>query len=238
MAANGGLTREYRCNVARSVDSTVRLHGEVELAGDITLQEYVVIGRGSGAPQEQDATRIAAGGLIRSHSVIYSGVLIGEQFHCGHQVLIRESTTIGDRVSIGSHSVIEHHVIIESDVRIHSNAFVPEFSRLCAGCWVGPGVVLTNAKYPRSPGVKNHLAGPTIHRGAKIGANATILPGVVIGADALIGAGSVVTRDVPPRTVVAGNPARVINTLDALPYAPAKTEADPAVAQLLCAKPD
>ena len=79
-------------------------------------------------------------------------------------------------------------------------------------------MVLTNAKYPLSPGVKDELAGPIIRRDAKIGANTTILPGVIVGENALVGAGSVVVRDVPPGAVVAGNPARVIGHIADLPY--------------------
>ena len=66
--------------------------------------------------------------------------------------------------------------------------------------------------------MKEQLAGPIIRKGAKIGANTTILPGVVIGEDALVGAGSVVVKDVPPRAVVAGNPARIIRNISELPY--------------------
>jgi acetyltransferase-like isoleucine patch superfamily enzyme len=87
------------------------------------------------------------------------------------------------------------------------------------GCWIGPNVVFTNAKYPLSPGVKDSLAGPIIRKGAKIGANTTLLPGVVIGENALVGAGSVVVRDVPAGAVVVGNPARVIRQVSELPYA-------------------
>ena len=95
-------------------------------------------------------------------------------------------------------------------VRIHSNAFIPEYSVLEVGCWVGPGVILTNARYPRSHGVKEALQGPIIRQGAKIGAGAVLLPGVTIGAEALVGAGAVVVSDVPAGAVVVGNPARVV----------------------------
>jgi acetyltransferase-like isoleucine patch superfamily enzyme len=164
-------------------------------------------------------TRIGAKALIRSHSVIYFGNQIGRDFQTGHGVLVREESEIGDNVSIGSGSIVEHHVRLGHRVRLHSNVFIPEFSVLEDDSWLGPNVVLTNAKYPRSPRVKEHLVGAYIEQGAIIGANATLLPGVRIGAGALIAAGAVVTHDVPPFTVVAGNPARVINHLSHLPYA-------------------
>ena len=103
-------------------------------------------------------------------------------------------------------------------VRIHSQVFIPEYSILEEACWIGPNVVLTNAKFPMSPDAKKNLRGPVIRRRAKVGANVTILPGVVIGEDALVGAGSVVSRDVPAGAVVVGNPARVIKKLSDLPY--------------------
>jgi acetyltransferase-like isoleucine patch superfamily enzyme len=77
---------------------------------------------------------------------------------------------------------------------------------------------LTNAKYPLSPGVKENLNGPIIKRGAKIGANSTILPGIVVGENALVGAGSVVVKDVPEGAVAVGNPARIIKNVSELPY--------------------
>jgi acetyltransferase-like isoleucine patch superfamily enzyme len=164
-------------------------------------------------------TKIGDGAVIRSHTVIYAGNEIGRNFQTGNKVNVRESNRIGDNVSIGTLSVIEHHVHIGNDVRIHTQAFVPEFSTLEDGCWIGPHVVMTNARYPQAPGVKESLAGPVVKKGAKIGANATLLPGVVIGEHAVVGAGAVVTHDVLPGEVVVGNPARVINHVSRLPYA-------------------
>jgi len=136
--------------------------------------------------------------------------VIGSNFQTGNKANIRELNQIGDNVSIGTLSVVEHHVKIESDVRIHTQAFIPEYSVLEKGCWVGPNVVLTNAKYPKSPGVKESLCGPTLRSQCKIGANSVILPGVCIGKSALVGAGSTVTRDVEPSCIVAGSPAKIV----------------------------
>lgn len=179
-----------------------------------TIEPYVMLGLPPrGYLDGELALVIGDGAHIRSHSVLYAGSVIGRQFQTGHGVLIRESNEIGDDVSVGSHSVIEHHVRIADGVRIHSNAFIPEFSVLEAGSWVGPNVVFTNARYPLGVGVKEALRGPLVRERAKIGANATLLPGVVIGRDALVGAGSVVVEDVPDGKVVVGNPARVVRDI-------------------------
>ena len=181
----------------------------VELGDDSVIEDYVVLGSGTAA-DDAPPLRIGGGARIRSHTVVYPGSRIGDRFQTGHGALIRESNTIGDDVSIGTHSIVEHHVEIGDRVRIHSNAFIPEYSVIEEGAWIGPSVTFTNARYPLGRDAKANLRGPVVRRGAKIGANATLLPGVVIGRDALVGAGSVVVHDVPDGAIVVGNPARIV----------------------------
>jgi len=188
----------------------------VDLGDESTIDPWVILGYPSPGSSAERVFSIGRGAVIRSHTVIYAGCVIGDDFRTGHGSLVREDSDIGDRVSIGSHSVVEHHVRLADDVRIHSGAFVPEYSVIEEGAWVGPHAALTNARYPLARDAKATLRGPRLLRGSKIGANATLLPGVVIGADALVGAGSVVVRDVPDRAIVAGNPARVVGTIDAV----------------------
>jgi acetyltransferase-like isoleucine patch superfamily enzyme len=195
------------------------LHPNVALGDGWLIEEFCIVGAPPrGAKPGELPTTIGDQAVIRSHTVIYAGNVIGRNFQTGNKVNIRERNRIGNDVSIGTLSVIEHHVEIGDGVRIHTQAFIPEFSVLEDGCWIGPNVVLTNAKYPLSPGAKDQLAGPVIRRGAKIGANVTILPGVVVGEHALVGAGAVVVRDVPAGAVVVGNPARVVRNISDLPY--------------------
>jgi len=199
--------------------SNYRIYAGVRLGDQVVIEDYCILGvppRGSSEGEME--TILGAQALVRSHTVIYAGNIIGNGFQTGNKVNIRELNHIGDNVSIGTLSVIEHHVEIGNNVRIHSQAFIPEFSVLEDDTWIGPNVVLTNAKYPLSRDVKESLQGPRIKRGAKIGANATILPGVVIGENALVGAGAVVVKDVPAGVVVAGNPARIIRQISDLPY--------------------
>jgi len=132
------------------------------------------------------------------------GCEIGDETKIGAFVEIQRGAKVGRRVKISSHTFICEGVEIEDDV------------------FVGHGVVFINDKYPRAVTAAGELQTgadwtvvPTIvRRGATIGSGSTVLCGIEIGAAAIVGAGSVVTRNVPPRTIVAGNPARVLREIE------------------------
>lgn len=211
----------HRADMASGVHPTAILYPHVSLGKGTVVEEYAIIGvPPRGAEPGQLPTVIGAGSLIRSHSVIYAGNRIGGGFQTGHAVMVRELNRLGEGVSIGTHSVLEHHIEIGDRVRIHSASFIPEYSLLEDDVWIGPHVTFTNALHPLCPRAKQCLRGPRIRRSAKIGAGCTVLPDLEVGELALVGAGSVVTHDVPPRAVVAGNPARVLRTIEELhcPY--------------------
>lgn len=195
------------------------IHPNVDFAGEHEVGSYVVLGEPPrGRKPGEIPLRFGVGCVIRSHTIIYAGNVIGSGFQTGHHVFVREENTIGDNVSIGTGTVVEHHVRISDNVRLHSQVFVPEYSILEESCWIGPNVVVTNASFPKGTRVKDRLQGAIIRRDAKIGANSTLLPGVTIGEGALVGAGSVVTRDVEAFTVVVGNPAKPRGSVFDLTY--------------------
>ena len=194
------------------IAATAKIYPTVKLGNNVVVEDFCIIG----APfqgQRDEETVIGDNAVIRAHTIIYAGNRIGCNFSSGNKVNIRELNEIGNDVSIGTHSVIEHHTIIKNGVRIHSLVFIPEFTTLEESCWIGPNVTITNAKYPKSPGVKESLRGAWIQKNAKIGANVTILPAVTVGENALVGAGSVVTKDVPGNIICAGNPARMLRKI-------------------------
>jgi acetyltransferase-like isoleucine patch superfamily enzyme len=189
------------------IEDTAKIYPNVTLGKNVVIEDYCIIG----APfkgQQGEPTVIGDNALIRSHTTIYAGNRIGNNLQTGNGVNIRELNEIGHNVTIGTHSVIEHHVLIGDHVRIHSLAFIPEFTRLEESCWIGPCVTVTNAKYPKSPDVKERLHGPVVRKNAKVGANVTLLPGVTIGESSLVAAGSVVTRDIADHCIYSGSPAR------------------------------
>ena len=189
------------------------IYPNVELGNNIIIEDFCIIGIPvSGLVNKK--TIIGDNAIIRAGTYIYSGNKIGKNFQAGNKANIRESNTIGDNVSIGTFSCIEHQVIIGKSVRIHSNVFVPEFTLLDNNCWLGPNVVITNAKYPLKLDVKDNLNSAHICSGAKIGANSTLLPGVRVGQNSLIGAGSIVTKDIEDNIIAFGNPAKKIRKIN------------------------
>jgi acetyltransferase-like isoleucine patch superfamily enzyme len=131
------------------------------------------------------------------------GCEIGDDVKIGPFVEIQKGVRVGNRCKISSHSFLCEGVVLEDDV------------------FVGHNVTFTNDRYPRATNGNGQLQTeadwsciPTfVKRGASIGSGATLLCGITVGENAMIGAGSVVTRDVPPHTVVAGNPARPVRSL-------------------------
>lgn len=194
------------------ISNSARIYPGVQLGNNVVIEDFCIVGVPVSSDGEE-TTIIGDNAVIRSHTVIYAGNNIGKGFATGNKANIREFNVIGDNVSIGTMTVVEHHVIIADNVRIHSSAFIPEYSTLGQGAWIGPNVVLTNAKYPNEPDTKMHLAGVEVGVGARVGANSTILPGVKVGDFSLVGAGSVVTNDVPAGTVCYGVPAKAVRTI-------------------------
>lgn len=179
------------------------IHPSVIIGAGAEIDSFVIIGQPPrGKKPGEIKTIIGSNAVIRSHTVIYAGNKIGDNFQTGHHVMIREDNIIGNNVSVGTGSVIEHHIEIGDDVRIHSQVFIPEYCVLEEGCWIGPNAVLTNAKYPNRPNTKLTLAGVVVRKKAVVGANVTVLPGICIGENSLIGAGTILSKNVPKDTTV------------------------------------
>jgi acetyltransferase-like isoleucine patch superfamily enzyme len=195
------------------IAETAIIHPNVVLGVNVVVEDFCIIGLPFKGIQDEE-TVIGDGAVIRAGTYIYAGNQIGKNFQTGNKANIRELNQIGDDVSIGTLSVVEHHVFIGNRVRIHSQVFIPEYSKLDENCWLGPNTVLTNANYPKHPTVKDDLSGVIVGRNAKIGGNVTILPGVKVGRNSLVGAGSVVTKNIDDGVIVTGNPANFLREID------------------------
>jgi acetyltransferase-like isoleucine patch superfamily enzyme len=177
-------------------------YGKVNIGPGSTVQDNVILGSA-----EAGKLTIGKTSIIRSGAVIYSGVSIGDNFRSGHNILIRENSEIGDNTLVGTNSVIDGDCKIGNNVSMQTGVYITKYTIIEDDVFLGPFSVTTNDKY-MSYGAE--LKGPIIKRGARIGANATIMPGVTVGEGAVVSAGSVVTKDVPPHKMVIGVPARVV----------------------------
>jgi len=128
--------------------------------------------------------------------------------------VVVQGARIGSNCNICAHTFIEGGVIVGDNVTLKSGVYLWDGIELKDGVFVGPNATFTNDPFPRSRQKPDTWPRTVIESGASIGANATLLPGISVGAGAMVGAGAVVTKDVPERCVVVGNPARVLRRLD------------------------
>lgn len=151
-------------------------------------------------------TKIGKGSIVRSGSVIYSHVIAGRRLRTGHNVLIRENVTLGDSCVIGTNAIVDGYVRVGNGSMIQSQSYITQSVTIGNNVFIAPGCIFTdNKKMILGKGLEKI----TVKDFVRVGGGTKILPGITIGEYALIGAGSVVAKDVPPKAVACGVPARV-----------------------------
>ncbi|MBD0290443.1 MAG: N-acetyltransferase [Thermoleophilia bacterium] len=194
------------------------VHPGTELGADVAIGENAVLGKSPTLGRRSTARRdplpplvVGEGCAILAGAVVFAGTRLGRAVVVGDQACVRERCLLGDEVIVGRGSLVENDTSVGARTRIQANAYVTAYSLLEEDVFIAPGVTTTNDNYMGRTEKRLALTkGPTIRRGARVGGGAVLLPGIEIGEEAFVGAGAVVTRDVPPRAVVVGNPARRI----------------------------
>jgi acetyltransferase-like isoleucine patch superfamily enzyme len=149
--------------------------------------------------------------ILRAGTTLYSDVQIANDVEFGHNVTLREKVTIGPQTKIGTNVVIDGSTRIGARVSIQTGVYICTFSTIEDGVFLGPCCVFTNDKYIVQKPFK--LIGPTVKKGASIGANSLLFPGVTVGEGAVIGSQAMVNSDVPARTIFVGIPAKKLRDL-------------------------
>lgn len=196
----------------------VVVHDDVEIGDGVVVEDGVVLGKrprlasGSAAATggAVEPLRIGAGATICCGAVVLAGAQIGAGAIVGDQAFVRERSVVGERSVIGRGSVVDNDVTVGARAKVQTNVYLTAFSVVEDDVFVGPCATTTNddAMGRLAPGTR--LRGATLRRACRIGGGAVLTPGVEVGEEAFVAAGAVVTRDVPPRAVVMGVPARVV----------------------------
>jgi acetyltransferase-like isoleucine patch superfamily enzyme len=200
------------------VHHTATVYPGTVLGEDVKVLENAVVGkqpslspRSTTKREALPPTEIGNGTIVSTGAIVFAGSRIGARVILGDQSCVRERVTVGDDVVLGRGSLIENDSTVGAMTRIQAEAYITAHSTLEEHVFIAPCVVTTNDDFMGRTELRHALTrGPTIRRGARVGGGAVLCPGVEIGEEAFVGAGAVVTKDVPPRALVVGNPARVL----------------------------
>jgi acetyltransferase-like isoleucine patch superfamily enzyme len=195
----------------------VVIHPDVVIGDAVRVDDGAVLGKLplkatlSATTQDKDLPKAKIGNqvLIGSGAVIYRGCTLSDGVLVADLASIREDVRIGPLTIIGRGVTVENHVSIGKRCKIETEAYITALSDIGDYCFISPEVTFSNDNFMgRTEERFKHFRGVTLKRGARVGANCTVLPGVTIGEDGVAAAGSVVTSDIPPRVIHLGVPAR------------------------------
>jgi acetyltransferase-like isoleucine patch superfamily enzyme len=203
------------------IGANVVIHPGVRLGRGVRIQDAAILGKAlvlsrtsQAELREPDQTSIGDGATIAAGAVVVAGASIGAGAFIGDQAHVRERAVVGGDTAVGRGSAIDNDVVLGERVRIQTGCYLTAFSSVEDDVFIGPGVFTfnDNAMGRHEKGIE--LKGPTLRRACRVGGGALILPGIEVGEEAFVATGSVVTRDVAPRTLVMGSPARRVGFVD------------------------
>jgi len=215
VVVGAGVTIGEGCRIG----SNVIIHPGTIIRDNVRIDDNTVVGKmpmraaNSALKGAADlpACEISSNVMIGACVVIYTGCKIGEKVLVADQASIRENVAIGPFTIVGRGVAIENYCEIGSYVKLETNSYITAYSKIGDRAFVAPNVCTSNDNFlGRTKERLSKFKGITMMKGARIGANSTVLPGVTLFEDSLVAAGAVVTRDVPARKVAMGVPARIV----------------------------
>jgi acetyltransferase-like isoleucine patch superfamily enzyme len=205
--------------VSVEVAETAIVYPGTVLGDGCRILDYAVVGkqptlgtRSTAKQGELPPLELGPGTIVSTGAIVFAGSRIGAGVIVGDQACVRERCDVGDDVVIGRGALVENDTTVGTLTKIQADAYITAYSMLEDNVFIAPRVITTNDNFMGRTEKRHALRkGPTIRRGARVGAGAVLCPAVEIGEEAFVGAGAVVVRDVPPRVVVVGNPARALH---------------------------
>ena len=208
--------------MAAEIHPTATVYPGTVLGEGVKVLEGAVVGKQPTLSPRSTAKReplppaeLGDGTIVSTGAIVFAGTHVGARVILGGQSCVRERVRVGDDVVLGRGSLIENDTTVGARTKIQAGAYVTAYATLEEDVFIAPCVVTTNDNFMGRTERRHELIeGPTIRRGARIGGGAILCPAVEIGEEAFVGAGAVVTKDVPPRMLVVGNPARVLRAVN------------------------
>ncbi len=195
----------------------VVIHADTRLGDDVRVDDHATLGKlpmkaaNSATTKDQELPPLAVGDhcIVGTGVVLYRGAAIDARVLMADLCTVRENVSIGRGTIVGRGVTVENFCTVGRYCKLESECYLTAYSTLEDRVFVAPGVVTSNDNFVgRTAERFKHFKGVTVRKGGRIGAGSVILPGIEIGEDGLVAAGSVVTRDVPARTIVVGSPAK------------------------------
>ncbi len=221
---NSVISENVRIGENCRIGNGVIIHPDTIIGNNIRIDDHAVVGKLpmkaalSAITQEQalPPCLVEDGVILGTFVVVYRGCTLGKNVMVADLASVRENAEIGEFTIVGRGVTVENKVRVGKRCKLETEAYITALSEIGDGCFIAPEVTFTNDNFlGRTKDRFKYHKGVTMRRGARIGANVTVLPGITIHEDALVAAGSVVTKDVPARKIVMGTPARVLRDVPA-----------------------
>ncbi|MFH1699542.1 MAG: acyltransferase [Candidatus Zixiibacteriota bacterium] len=211
------ISRHVKIGKGSVLGNNIVIHAGTIIGNNVRIDDNAVVGKEPMKAANSATTSIEelVPGVIGNDCIIGTGAIIYRGSQIGNKVLIADLATIRENVTIGDFTIVGRGVAIENFCEIgrycklETNVYITAHSRLDDRVFIAPCVATSNDNFVgRTEKRFKFFKGIMAEKGARIGVNATILPGKTIGADALVAAGALITKDVPPRRIYAGVPAK------------------------------
>jgi acetyltransferase-like isoleucine patch superfamily enzyme len=202
------------------IGAHVVIHSGTTLGAGVRIQDGAVLGKAPAFGPSSTASRetpppltIGAGATVCAGAVVLAGAQLGSGCVVGDRAHVRERAVVGEGSVVGAGVSVDNDVQIGARVRIQTGSYITAYSVIEDDVFVAPCVTTTNDNTMGRHGAGFELRGARLRRACRVGAASVLLPGIEVGEEAFVAAGSVVTRDVPPRTLVLGSPARAVREI-------------------------